>query len=56
MEQYEEENCSFRVLMHDLSIDKSGTSEAIRSFATVGDPAVEMGTSHYGFHLGFTDH
>ena len=56
MEQYEERNSSFDVPMHDVSVGEGRTSEATRTFATVGDPAVEMGTSHYGFHLGFTDH
>ena len=40
--------------MHDLLVDKGRTPETVRSFATVGNPAVEMGTSHYGFHLRLT--
>ncbi|GHB33877.1 hypothetical protein GCM10010392_69120 [Streptomyces clavifer] len=53
VEQYEERDCSIRFPMLDLSVDQSRTSEASRSFATLGDSTVEVGTSHDGFYLGF---
>ena len=56
VEQYEERNSSFRVPMHDMSVGEGRTSKATRSFASIGDSAVEMGTSHHGFHLRLTNH
>ena len=56
MEQYEKRDSSFRISMHDLSVDKGGALEADKSFAAIGDPAVEMETSYDGFCLGFADH